>query len=84
MMAGFMDKVLDSVKDWSLGDVLGGAGALFSAYSSHRQNKMANKYLQQQLELNKSIIDEERERRRKADANLAAGYSNSLYGRGLA
>ncbi|CUU77697.1 hypothetical protein CDQ71_00295 [Campylobacter hyointestinalis subsp. hyointestinalis] len=66
----------------NLGGVIGGAGALYSAYQQQKNAKKQMKLQQDAFDFNKMLSQREIDRQNRADEDLYQAFRNSSYYRG--
>lgn len=66
-----------------LGGLIGGAGALYSAYQQQRNAKKQMDLLKDEFNFNKMLTQRQIDRQNKADDDLYQAFRNSSYYRGV-
>jgi len=75
----YAGKGFDWFNDNSKG--LGTAGSLWGAYNQMNMGNKVYGLQKQAFDYNKSLSEEERQRRKDFDSNLSTGFANSSYGK---
>ena len=74
----------NSVGNWdNLGGLIGGAGALYSAYQQQRNAKKELALQKEAFNFNKMLTQREIDRQNRADDDLYQAFRNSSYYRGV-
>ena len=79
ILGGLIDFGKNIFKDFKATDFLNAGGQVLGGIGQYKAAKSQGKMAQDVFNYNKALMEEERQRRKKADESLAAGFRASDY-----